>query len=78
MDDKNFVVNCSGEATSTVNGIKAYGISTTEVSEKYQGETYQKRRFRINVEKDNLYFVNLEYYTQNCESFSRVFPYKRP
>jgi hypothetical protein len=22
--------------------------------------------------------VNLEYYTQNCESFSRVFPYKRP
>lgn len=70
LDASNFTVNCSGEAINKVQAIKSYGISTTEVTEKtHGGEIYEKRKFRLSAEKDNMYFVNLEFYKQNCESF---------
>lgn len=69
LDSKNFILNCQGEAITKVNEITSYGISTTEITEKLQDKKYEKRRFRISTLKDNLYFVNLEFYTQNCEKF---------
>ena len=67
LDTDNFEINCSGEAIKPVKSIKSFGISTTEVVEKYNGEIYEKRKFRLNVEKDNIYFVNLEFYKTSCE-----------
>lgn len=69
LDSGNFVINCSGEALTKVNNIKSFGVGTTEVTEKTQDRQYEKRKFRLNVEKDNLYFVNLEFYMQNCAKF---------
>lgn len=69
IDTSNFTVNCTGEAESTVKDIKSYGLSTTEIIEKTTDSKYEKRRFRLNVEKGNLYFVNLEFLTSNCAVF---------
>ena len=69
VDSTRFVVDCSGEAAQTVNGIKTYGISTTEVTEKTRDALYEKRKFRMSAEKDNIYFVNMEFYVQSCEKF---------
>ncbi|MEQ1724087.1 MAG: hypothetical protein ABL930_13005 [Pseudobdellovibrio sp.] len=70
LDSQNFTVNCQGEAQQKVKSVASYGVSSTQITEKYQTETYEKRRFRLAVEKDNMYFVNLEYYKQNCEKFN--------
>ena len=70
VDSARYVVDCSGEAAQVVNGIKTYGISTTEVTEKTRDALYEKRKFRLSAEKDNIYFVNLEFFTQNCEKFN--------
>ena len=70
LDSGNFTLNCQGEAVQKVKSVASYGISSTEITEKYQNESYKKRRYRLAVEKDNIYFVNLEYYTKNCEKFN--------
>ena len=69
VDSEQFVVNCRGEARTDVRGIKSFGVTTAEIREKTQNEVYEKRRFRLNVEKENNYFVSLEFYTPNCEKF---------
>jgi hypothetical protein len=69
LETDDLMITCQGEAQEMVNGIKSYGISTTEITEKYQREKFEKRRFRLSVEKENLYFVNLEFFKQNCEKF---------
>jgi hypothetical protein len=70
LDSANFTVNCQGEAQQKVKNIVSYGVSSSEITEKYRSETYEKRRIRLAVEKDNIYFINLEYYKQNCEKFN--------
>jgi hypothetical protein len=70
IDTDNLTVSCSGEAEGAVPAIKSYGLSTTEVTEKYEKDVYEKRRFRLSVENSNTYFVNLEFYKQNCEKFN--------
>lgn len=70
LDSSNFTLNCQGEALQKVKSVASYGVSSTEITEKYQNESYKKRRYRLAVEKDNIYFVNLEYYTKNCEKFN--------
>ena len=69
VESQNFKVSCNGPAQNTIKSIKSYGISTTEVIEKYDADIYQKRKFRFSLEKDNMYFVGLEFLTQNCETF---------
>lgn len=69
IDTENLTLDCDGEALNKVGNIKSFGVSTTEISEKSRGETYEKRKFRISAEKENIYFVSLEFYKQNCEKF---------
>ena len=69
IDADNFEINCNGEPLLPVETIKSYGVSTTEIIEKYNGEIFEKRKYRLNAEKDNIYFVNLEYYKQTCQKF---------
>lgn len=70
VDSNNFIVNCTGEAKGAVQDIKSYGLSTTEITEKNRDSIYEKRRFRLNVEKDNIYFINLEFLTSSCAAFN--------
>jgi hypothetical protein len=70
VESSKYLINCQGEAQQKVSGISSYGISTTEILERAHGESYEKRRFRLNVENGNIYFVSLEYFTQNCETFN--------
>lgn len=70
VDSKNFTINCQGEALQKIGAISSYGISTTEVLERHQGQVFEKRRFRLSVETGNFYFVSMEYFTQNCETFN--------
>jgi hypothetical protein len=72
LDSKNFVINCNGETLKKVNDINSYGLSTTEIVERHQNTVYEKRRFRLSAEKDNMYFVNLEFYKENCERFNKA------
>lgn len=69
LDSKNLVVNCQGKALLPVETLNSFGISTTEILERYQNEITEKRRYRLIVQKENTYFVNLEFYRQNCEKF---------
>lgn len=71
VDSQNFKVTCQSEAQAAVKTVKAYGITTTEVTEKYEGDTYNKRKFRLSLEKDNMYFVSLFFDAKNCEAFSK-------
>jgi hypothetical protein len=68
IDSKNFLINCQGEAIEVVSDIKSFGLSTTEIIERYQGDVYEKRRFRQTLDKENIYFVDFEYHTRNCET----------
>lgn len=70
LDTALLTVSCSGEAEGAVPAIKSYGLSTAEITEKYDNDVYEKRRFRLSVENMNTYFVNLEFYKQNCEKFN--------
>lgn len=72
IDSKNFLFNCQGEATEKVAGINSFGISTTEILERYQGQVWEKRKYRLSVEKGNMYFVTFEFFTQNCEEFQKL------
>ena len=69
IDSINLTINCDGEALNKVGSIKSFGISTTEISEKSRNETYEKRKFRMSAEKDNIYFTSLDFYKENCERF---------
>ena len=70
IDSENFTVNCRTEAATTVKDIKSFGLTTTEVTEKYDGQTSEKRKFRFSLEKDNIYFVSLEFNTSSCQKFN--------
>ncbi len=69
FDSEKFKVSCKGAAEKLVNSIQGLGISTTEITEKYNEDIYNKRRFRFTVLKDNTYFVSQEYDIKNCEKF---------
>lgn len=70
LDTENFKINCRSEAKALVKSVKSYGLTTTEVTERYEDDTYEKRRFRLSLEKVNMYFVSLEFNKQNCEKFN--------
>jgi hypothetical protein len=70
IDSDKFTVSCRSEAKLAVNGIKAFGLTTTEVIEKYEGETYEKRKFRLSLEQSNIYFVTLQFDTKSCAKFN--------
>ena len=70
LDSKHFTISCRSEAKALVKSVKSYGVTTTEVTEKYENETYEKRRFRLSLEKDNMYFVSLQFDTKFCEKFN--------
>ncbi len=67
VDSQKFTISCRSEAKVSVKGIKSFGLTTTEVAETYEGETYEKRKFRISLEQSNLYFVTLQFDTKTCE-----------
>lgn len=60
---------CNGSAQKKIAAIEAHGINTIQITEKYQTDTYQKNRYRINFEKDgNTYFVSLDFFNSTCEN----------
>lgn len=69
LDSENFTVNCRSQAQADVKGIQSFGLTTTEITEKYDGESYEKRKFRLSLEKGNIYFVSLEFDKKSCEKF---------
>lgn len=67
LNTAQFNVSCSGESSNQVSDIKSYGLSTTEIIEKYSSGKSEKRRFRFSMEKINFYFVTLEFDLNTCE-----------
>ncbi len=67
LDTEKFTLTCSGIAESSVKSIEGLGLTTTEITEKYETETYAKRKFRFSLHKDNYYFVSLVFDIKNCE-----------
>ena len=62
-------VFCNGAATKKIATIKAYGLSTIQITEKYKDDTYQKNRYRFTFEKDgNTYFISLDFFSTTCEN----------
>lgn len=70
MDVKNFTIQCQLESLNKVGDIKSLGLSTIEVSEKNADQIYKKRRFRLSVDKGNIYFVSLEFPVESCSAFN--------
>jgi len=70
LDTENFTVSCRSEAKASVKSVKSFGITTTEILEKYEDEKYEKRKFRMSLEKDNFYFVSLVFDTKSCSKFN--------
>jgi hypothetical protein len=70
IDNELFTIQCRSEAQNTVKSVKSYGLTTTEVSEKYEDEKYEKRKFRFSLEKDNFYFVTLQFNVETCKKFN--------
>lgn len=71
VDSEKFIISCGGEAKVAIKGVKSFGITTTEVVEKHENETYEKRKFRLSLEKNNIYFVALQFDTKSCAKFER-------
>ncbi len=69
MDTSKFTLSCSGISEISVPGMKSYGLTTTGITETYESEIYEKRKFRISLEKENFYFVSLQFDTKTCEKF---------
>ena len=69
MDTGKFTLSCSGISEISVPAMKSYGLTTTEITESYENKIYEKRKFRISLEKDNIYFVSLQFDTKTCEKF---------
>lgn len=69
MDTGKFTLSCSGISEISVPAMKSYGLTTTEITESYENKIYEKRKFRISLEKDNIYFVSLKFDTKTCEKF---------
>lgn len=70
VDSDKFIVNCRGEAKTAVKNIKSFGLTTTEITEKYDGQVYEKRKFRLSLEQGNIYFIALQFDTKSCEKFN--------
>ncbi len=69
INTEQFSMSCQGPAKNTVRTVKAYGVSTTEITERYDNDLFEKRKFRFSFEKDNMYFVSLLFDIKNCETF---------
>ena len=69
LNSSQFEVSCQGEALNKSSDVAAWGVTTTKITEEIDKDVYKKRRFRIAVENENTYFINLEFYNQNCETF---------
>jgi hypothetical protein len=70
VDTSLLTVNCHAPSLNKVQTVTSYGLSTTEITEKYEGEISNKRKFRFAVEKENIYFLNLLYDVNNCAIFA--------
>lgn len=70
LNTDRFTIVCRSEASNQVKSIKSFGITTAEITEKYEQDVYEKRRFRLALEKDNIYFVALEFNSKSCEKFN--------
>ncbi len=70
LDSAKFTLTCQSEAKQEFRSIKSYGFTTTEVTEKYNDVIYEKRKFRLSLEKVNMYFVTFQFDTKNCEKFN--------
>jgi hypothetical protein len=71
LESSKFLISCQGEALAPVGEVKAFGLSTTDIIERTLDQVYEKRRFRQTLDKDNIYFVDFEYHTMNCEKFKK-------
>ena len=69
LDAEHFTLDCRSVAKQEVRSIKSYGFTTTEVTEKYDDVIYDKRKFRLSLEKVNMYFVTLQFDIKTCEKF---------
>lgn len=70
LDTKIFTIHCQSQSLNKVGEIKSLGITTTEISEKNADLNYNKRRFRLSVDKENIYFVTLEFPLESCVAFN--------
>lgn len=69
VDSNKFTLNCTSASVISISTMRSYGVTTTEVLEKYDNDIYDKRKFRFSLEKDNLYFVSLQFDIKTCEKF---------
>jgi len=69
LDVNTFNLDCDGTSEISKSDVKSYGVSTTQISETYAEDSYQKRKFRFSLEKDNFYFVSLQFDIKSCEKF---------
>lgn len=69
VDTTNFTIGCTSEALNKINSIKPLGLTTTEITEKYEAEIYSKRKFRFTLENINVYFLSLQFDTRTCKKY---------
>ena len=70
LDHVNKVIDCDGPASKKISDIESNLLSTTQITEKSRGQSYNKQKYRFTFTKDgNFYFVALEFYDLNCRSF---------
>lgn len=69
LNTADFDINCEGLAANQIGPIKSFGLTTTQITEKSNSGSYEKRKFRFSAEKDNLYFASLEFFNQTCVKF---------
>lgn len=66
LDVEKFILNCRSQAKAAVNNVKSFGLTTSELSEKYDGQATEKRKFRFSLEQGNTYFVSLQFDMKAC------------
>lgn len=69
LNPEKFTVDCDGISEISKPEVKSYGLTTTAITETYAEAIYQKQRYRFSLEKDNFYFVALEFNAKSCEKF---------
>lgn len=63
----NFQVDCDGPSENSLNQFKALSLSTTITREERKKEITFKRKFRLSIEKENIYFLTYEFNLINCK-----------
>lgn len=66
-------IDCDGQPLQKISDIETNLVSTTLISEKSRGQSYDKQKYRFSFEKEgNFYFVSMEFYSLNCKSFDKA------